>query len=73
MSQKPTTALSELPPTFADDVKRMMHQVMICMVKRAGGKIEIPVAEVDDTGDDMMYMEIDEVRRVFIFKTEKKQ
>lgn len=51
-----------------DDFK---DQLLIVFLKRLGGKVSIPVAEVDDTGQDMLAFSIDE-NRVFHFETRKK-
>lgn len=52
-----------------DDLK---DQLLIVFLKRLGGKVSIPVAEVDDTGQDLFAFRIDE-NRVFHFETRKKQ
>ena len=51
-----------------DDFK---DQLLIVFLKRLGGKVSIPVAEVDDTGQDMLSFRVDE-NRVFHFSTSKK-
>lgn len=52
-----------------DDFK---DQLLIVFLKRLGGKVSIPVAEVDDTGQDMFAFRIDE-NKVFHFETKRKQ
>ncbi len=52
-----------------DDLK---DQLLIILLKRLGGQVAIPVAEVDDTGQDMMAFSIDE-QKVFHFVLRKKQ
>lgn len=49
------------------------QQLLITCVNRLGGKVELPVSEVDGTGQFMMSMEVDQVAGKFILKTEKKQ
>ena len=39
-----------------DDLK---DQLLIVLIKRLGGKITLPIAEVDDTGQDMLSMSVD--------------
>jgi hypothetical protein len=51
-----------------DDFK---EQLLIVFLKRLGGKVSIPLAEVDDTGQDMLAFRIDE-NNVFHFETRKK-
>lgn len=51
-----------------DDFK---DQLLIVLLKRLGGKVSIPVAEVDDTGQDLAAFKI--VDRTFHFEVRKKQ
>lgn len=51
-----------------DDFK---DQLLIVFLKRLGGKVSIPVAEVDDTGQDLLAFRIDE-NMVFHFELQKK-
>ncbi len=51
-----------------DDFK---DQLLIILLKRLGGQVSIPVAEVDDTGQDMLAFRIDE-QKVFHFVLRKK-
>lgn len=51
-----------------DDFK---EQLLIVFLKRLGGKISVPVAEVDDTGGDLLAFSV--VDGVFHFETRKKQ
>ncbi len=51
-----------------DDFK---DQLLIVFLKRLGGKVSIPVAEVDDTGQDLFAFRIDE-NKVFHFELRKK-
>lgn len=56
---------------LAAAVAKMTPQLLIALVKRAGGVLSVPVAEIDDTGRDFMTMEV--VGRDFVFKVERKQ
>ncbi len=51
-----------------DDLK---DQLMIVFIKRMGGKVSIPVDEIDDTGQDMLSLRVDE-NKVFHFELGKK-
>jgi len=51
-----------------DDLK---DQLLIVLIKRLGGKITLPVAEVDDTGQDMLSMSVDP-EKGFYFEVIKK-
>lgn len=52
-------------------IEAMKNQLLIVLIKRLGGKIEIPVAEVDGTGGDLLLMEATEAR-TFRFEVRKK-
>lgn len=52
-----------------DDFK---DQLLIVFLKRLGGKIDVPLHEVDDTGQDTLAFRIDE-NKVFHFEVRKKQ
>lgn len=59
-------------PEHAEVLDDFKDQLLIVFLKRLGGKLSIPVAEVDDTGGDMLAFSID-ADRVFHFETRKKQ
>lgn len=50
-----------------DDFK---DQLLIVFLKRLGGQVSIPLAEVDDTGQDMFAFSV--VDKVFHFELRKK-
>jgi hypothetical protein len=52
-----------------DDFK---DQLLIVLLKRLGGIVSIPLAEVDDTGQNAVAFRIDE-NKVFHFEVRKKQ
>jgi hypothetical protein len=56
----------------AQMLELMKNQLLIVLVNRLGGRVEIPVSEVDATGAWMMGMNIDQERRLFTFETGKK-
>ena len=82
MKRKPQTfeevaTLDELVQRSADPhakaaVKAMLGQLLIALVKRAGGSIEMPVAEIDATGDSILSMRLDQERASFFFETTRK-
>lgn len=49
------------------------QQLMLCLLERLGGELEIPVAEVDATGRLTMEMEVDHGRGLFRLKLGRKQ
>lgn len=56
----------------ADAIEAMLQQLLIALVKRAGGKLSVPVSEIDNTGGEMLAFRVDE-NRVFHFQIERKQ
>lgn len=52
-----------------DDLK---DQLLIVLLKRLGGDVTIPVAEVDDTGQDLVLFGLDVEARTFKFEVRKK-
>ena len=57
-------------------LQMMMPQVLITFVNRAGGKVQLPAAEIDKSGDYVLDMELVETPKgayVFEFRTRKKQ
>lgn len=54
-------------------MQRFMNQAFIALVKKQGGSVEIPVADVDQTDGLMMTAEINQLSKVFTFKVERKQ
>ena len=62
-----------MTPGFESEALDMMKgQLIVALVKRAGGSLDIPVAEVDNTGQDILYMSVDQEKRVFHFEVRKK-
>lgn len=55
----------------ADVIDSLKDQLLIVFLKRLGGQLSMPVAEVDDTGQDLLEFRIDE-HRVFHFTIRKK-
>jgi hypothetical protein len=59
-------------PEHAAVIDDMKDQLLIAFLKRLGGKIVMPVAEVDDTGNDLFAFRIDFETRNFHFELRKK-
>ena len=57
-------------PDHAAVLDNLKDQLLICFLKRLGGKISMPVAEVDDTGDDLFAFGVRE--GVFHFEIRRK-
>lgn len=54
----------------ADVIDNFKDQLLIVLLKRLGGKVSIPVSEVDDTGMDIVSMSVE--NRTFNFEVGKK-
>ena len=54
-----------------EDLARLKDQLLICLVNRLGGKVELPVAEVDTTGGYWMPMSAN--NGVFTLEVKQKQ
>lgn len=52
-------------------IEAMAQQLLIVFLKRLGGSVSIPVAEVDDTGNDLFAFSVTP-DRVFHFEVRKK-
>lgn len=53
-------------------LEAMKGQLLIVLVNRLGGNVDLPVAEIDATGQWMLNMSVDQAKGVFTFKTQKK-
>ena len=62
--------LADKHPELAQGLDEMKGQLLIVLLKRLGGKADIPVAEVDGTGQDLLMFSIKD--GVFHFETRKK-
>lgn len=49
----------------------LKDQLLIVLIKRLGGSVDLPVAEVDDTGQDLMLMSVT-AGGVFHFEVRRK-
>lgn len=64
-------AARSLAPEHAAMLDNLKDQLLIVFLKRLGGKVSIPVSEVDDTGGDLVSFSINEGN--FNFNVSKKQ
>jgi hypothetical protein len=62
----------EHAPELAALMPLLKDQLLIVLVKRLGGSVTLPVAEVDDTGQDLLALEFDGDARAFTFTVSKK-
>jgi hypothetical protein len=58
-------------PEHAAVIDALKEQLLIVFLKRVGGKATIPVAEIDDTGGDLLSFRVDENKN-FHFELSKK-
>ena len=49
-------------------IELMKNDLLIVLINRLGGKIDIPVAEIDDAGRFMLEMELNPETKVFSFE-----
>lgn len=63
----------EHAPEHAQAMDNMKDQLLIALVKRLGGKVEMKVSELDDTGQDVLAFSLDPTTSTFYFVTSKKQ
>lgn len=58
-------------PLHAEVLDNFKDQLLIVFLKRLGGTVSIPLAEVDETTQDLLAFRVDE-QKVFHFETRKK-
>jgi hypothetical protein len=68
---KGTDAARDFAPAHAKMIDDLKEQLLIVFLKRLGGKVSIPVAEIDNTGQDLFAFRVD-ASRVFHFELRKK-
>ncbi len=61
-----------LAPEHAAAIDNMKDQLLIALIKRLGGTVEMPVSEVDDTGQDLLSFSLNPTTRKFTFVVSKK-
>lgn len=54
-------------------IEAMKGQLLIALVNRLGGSLEMPVEEVDGTGAFVLLMGADEEAKTFSFRVERKE
>lgn len=69
---KGTDVARTFAPEHADMIEAMLQQLLIVLVKRAGGKVDIPVSEIDGTGHDMLGFHLMPDGKTFHFEVSKK-
>jgi hypothetical protein len=64
--------LADLSYDHQQAIEAMKSQLLIVLVNRLGGNVDIPAAEVDATGAFVMSMKMDAANRVFTFVVQRK-
>jgi len=54
-------------------IEAMKGQLLIALVNRLGGSLEMPVEEVDGTGAFVLLMGADDKAKTFSFRVERKE
>lgn len=70
---KGTDAVRLDSPEHAALIDDLKEQLLIVFLKRLGGRIDIAVEEIDDTGQDTFKLSLDPKTRIFHFELGKKQ
>lgn len=59
-------------PVLAAAIEAMKSQLLIVLVGRLGGRVDIPAIEIDGTGGTVMTMDLDPLTKVFTFELRSK-
>lgn len=60
-------------PEHAAAIDNMKDQLLIVLIKKLGGSVEIPCEEIDNTTQDTLLMQVSPSTRTFHFHVGKKQ
>lgn len=60
-------------PQLAAAIESMKRELLIVLINRLGGKIELPVQEIDGAGKYVMLMELSAKTKVFTFAVIEKE
>ncbi len=66
-------AARAVSPEHAAAIDNMKDQLLLVLIGRLGGKVNVPVDEIDNTGGLVLSMCLDEATRSFEFVLGKKQ
>lgn len=67
---KPIDLARIYAPENAQVIDDMKDQLLITLVKRMGGKVDIPATEMENTGENLLSFRI--VNEVFMFEVSKR-
>ena len=71
MSKGQRVNLSDISRAHQQAIEAMKDQLLIVLIRRLGGTVKIPVAEVDATGGSALAMSLDQTTREFTFYTKE--
>lgn len=66
------TSISKLSYEHQQVIEAMKSQLLIVLINRLGGNVDLPVAEIDGTGKYNLAMRLDPATRTFHFNVEEK-
>ena len=77
MPEKPLNMMKDLPPEERMDMERIRNCLLICMIKRAGGHVQLTIEEMD-AADDLPTMTVDDdpsqpTGKIFTVETKRRQ
>ncbi|EKF43309.1 hypothetical protein NA8A_04738 [Nitratireductor indicus C115] len=64
--------VSDLSAEHYMAIDAMKDQLLIVLINRLGGKVDLPVSEIDGTGGCYLMMRLDEQSRTFEFEVRRK-
>ena len=67
-----TFRFSDMSAEHRMAIDAMKDQLLIVLINRLGGDVDIPATEIDATGEFMLAMRFDPATRVFHFEIGKK-
>lgn len=66
------SSIKKLSYEHQQAIEAMKSQLLIVLINRLGGSVDIPVAEVDGTGKFVLAMKMDQASRSFHFEVQAK-
>ena len=70
--QMQSTSIKDLSYEHQQAIESMKSQLLLVLINRLGGKVDIPAAEIDGTGPFMLAMRLDQQTRTFEFEVQRK-
>ncbi len=67
------SSIKDLSYPHQQAVEAMKSQLLIVLINRLGGSVDVPVSEVDGTGQFNLAMKMDQGTRTFHFEVQAKK